>query len=67
MDKIAIGTSEKHNINIDLEILLRTRLLIQANSGGGFNNPLGRLRTLGLIDYPEAGRAVALPFLFLEN
>lgn len=35
--------------------------------GGAFNNPLGRLRSLGLIDYPEPGRAVALPVLFLEN
>lgn len=34
--------------------------------GGAFNNPLGRLRSLGLIDYPEKGRAVALPVLFLE-
>lgn len=35
--------------------------------GGAFNNPLGRLRTLGLIDYPEPGKAIALPFLFLEE
>jgi len=35
-------------------------------SGGGFRNPLGRLRTLGLIDYPERGQVVALPVLFLE-
>lgn len=35
--------------------------------GGAFNNPLGRLRTLGFIDYPEAGKAIALPFLFLEE
>lgn len=34
--------------------------------GGAFNNPLGRLRTLGLIDYPKAGYAVANPVLFLE-
>lgn len=35
-------------------------------SGGGFRNPLGRLRTLGLIDYPARGQVVALPVLFLE-
>jgi hypothetical protein len=35
--------------------------------GGAFNNPKGRLRTLGLIDYPERGRVVALPVLFLEG
>lgn len=35
--------------------------------GGAFNNPLGRLRTLGLIDYPKAGYAVANPVLFLEG
>lgn len=34
--------------------------------GGGFNNPKGRLRSLGLIDYPERNYAVAKPLLFLE-
>lgn len=34
--------------------------------GGGFNNPRGRLRTLGLIDYPMPGYCVALPLLFPE-
>lgn len=37
-----------------------------APSGGAFNNPTGRLRTLGLIDYPDRGLVVALPVLFLE-
>lgn len=36
-----------------------------ANSKG-FTNALGRLRSLGLIDYPTQGRAVALPLLFPE-
>jgi hypothetical protein len=36
-----------------------------ATSGGYFNN-LGRLRSLGLIDYPVPGQAVAQPVLFLE-
>lgn len=36
-------------------------------TGGGFNNALGRLRTLGLIDYPQQGYAVALPLLFMEG
>lgn len=35
--------------------------------GGGFNNPLGRLRSIGLINYPSPGYAVALPLLFLEG
>ena len=35
--------------------------------GGAFNNPLGRLRSLGLIAYPQPGQAVALPLLFLET
>lgn len=35
--------------------------------GGAFNNPLGRLRSLGLIDYPERGRARARDLLFLET
>lgn len=34
--------------------------------GGAFNNPRGRLRTLGLIDYPDRGLVVARPLLFLE-
>lgn len=33
-------------------------------AGGGFGNPLGRLRTLGLVDYPQSGEVVALPVLF---
>lgn len=38
-----------------------------SDGGGAFNNPKGRLRSLGLIDYPDRGRVVALPLLFLEN
>jgi hypothetical protein len=34
-------------------------------SGGGFQNPLGRLHTLGLIEYPERGQVRAMPALFL--
>lgn len=34
--------------------------------GGAFNNPLGRLRSIGLIDYPEPGMVVANSFLFME-
>lgn len=33
--------------------------------GGAFSNPLGSLRTLGLIDYPKPGHVVALPILFV--
>lgn len=33
--------------------------------GGAFNNTRGSLRTLGLIDYPGSGKAVALPVLFV--
>lgn len=35
--------------------------------GGAFNNPKGRLRTLGLIDYPSDGMVVAKSVLFLEG
>lgn len=35
--------------------------------GGTFGNILGRLRSLGLIDYPRPGEVVALPVLFLEG
>lgn len=35
--------------------------------GGAFNNPRGRLRTLGLIDYPSPGMLTAKPLLFLES
>lgn len=34
---------------------------------GGFNNPKGRLRTLGLVNYPQPGYAVAKPLLFPED
>jgi hypothetical protein len=33
---------------------------------GAFNNPKGRLRTLGLIEYPQPNQAVASPILFLD-
>ena len=36
-------------------------------SSGGFNNLLGSLRTLGLIDYPAKGRVKAEPVLFLSG
>jgi hypothetical protein len=39
----------------------------QSKTGGGFANNLGRLRTLGWIDYPSPGSVVALPVLFLER
>ncbi len=35
-----------------------------SQGGGAFNNPKGRLRTLGLIDYPRQGWAVARDVLF---
>ena len=44
MSKILIGQDiEKRNIHLDLDVLLRTRLLIQANSGGGKSWLLRRL------------------------
>ena len=36
-----------------------------AHGTGGFNNPRGRLRSLGLIEYPQPGRARARDLLFL--
>lgn len=33
----------------------------------GFANAIGRLRSLGFIDYPERGKVVAQPVLFLEE
>lgn len=35
-------------------------------SSSGYTNNLGSLRSLGLIDYPQAGYAAATPVLFLE-
>jgi hypothetical protein len=37
-----------------------------ASGGGAYNNPRGRLRGLGLIDY-QGGQVRALPLLFLEG
>jgi hypothetical protein len=34
---------------------------------GGFNNPRGRLKTLGLVEYPQPGMVVAKPLLFPEG
>jgi hypothetical protein len=39
----------------------------QSHTGGGFANNLGRLRTLGWVDYPRPGHVAALPVLFLEQ
>lgn len=36
-------------------------------NAGAFNNPRGRLRSLGLIEYPRPGAVVARPLLFLEG
>lgn len=35
--------------------------------GGAFNNPRGRLRSLGLVEYPERGLVRARSILFLEE
>ncbi len=35
-------------------------------TGGAFNNPLGRLRSMGLVNYPQPGYVVAESLLFLE-
>lgn len=34
---------------------------------GGFSEPIGSLRTLGLLDYPERGRVVASRLLFFGD
>lgn len=36
------------------------------HGGGGYNNPRGRLRTLGLADYPERGMVRAADLLFVD-
>lgn len=43
MSKILIGEANGKNVSIDLDTLLRTRLLIQANSGKGKSWLLRRL------------------------
>lgn len=37
-----------------------------SHGGGAYNNPRGRLRSLGLIEY-QGGKVVPKPLLFLEN
>lgn len=37
-----------------------------SESGGGFNNYLGHMRTLGFIDYPQKGYVRASDWLFIE-
>jgi hypothetical protein len=43
MSKIIIGTAGRHNVSIDIPELLVSRLLIQANSGGGKSWALRRI------------------------
>lgn len=43
MSKIILGRAKKNAVSIDLDLLLRTRLLIQAGSGGGKSYLLRRL------------------------
>jgi DNA helicase HerA-like ATPase len=67
----------KHLADVDLEALKRQmaatieRALAEAAryavNTGGYNNPRGRLRSLGLIEYPQPGFVVARPLLFLES
>jgi hypothetical protein len=44
----------------------RSGYTVGENVGGTFGNILGRLRSLGLIEYPSPGRVVALPVLFIQ-
>jgi len=43
MSKIVIGKAGGHNVAIDLDVLIATRLLVQANSGGGKSFALRRI------------------------
>lgn len=52
MDKQAVGEAAGYTVGPKV--------------GGAFGNILGRLRTLGLIDYPRQGQAVATDILFLD-
>ena len=54
-----------HPEDIDKDELAE-RVGVSPSSGGYFNN-LGRLRSLGAIDYPTGGRAVATELLFPEG
>ncbi len=62
MSKIVLGKYADRDAKLDLDTLLRTRMLIQANSG----NPRGRLRTLGLVEYPQKGQVRAAELLFIQ-
>jgi uncharacterized protein len=39
----------------------------QSSTSGAFANYLGRLRSLGLIDYPQPRQVVATPVLFIDG
>ena len=43
MSRISIGKSGGHNVHLDLDVFLRTRLLITSNSGGGKSFTIRRL------------------------
>jgi hypothetical protein len=51
------------------EPMANDELAVAANytaGSGGFNNPKGRLRTLGLINYPSPGMSSAADILFID-
>jgi hypothetical protein len=49
--RMIIGTDNSgRDVRIQLDRLVESRMLVQANSGA-YNNPRGRLRSLGLIEW----------------
>lgn len=62
MKACTLGKAGRSAVTLDVARLIETRLLIQANSGGGKS-----LRSLGLIDYPQSGQVVACAVLFLND
>jgi hypothetical protein len=63
------GLPSAKEVTAHLEALTNEELAKRARYAigkGAFNNPKGRLRTLGLIEYPEPGKAVASSVLFFE-
>lgn len=71
MDALALGSRLSARLPVPRSVALsRADVAAAAGyeaNGGAFQNPLGSLRSLGLIDYPAPGQVAALPVLFLEG
>lgn len=66
MTKVYLGTAGDRPLTLDVDRLIESKLLIQANTGGYFSNSIGPLATLGLIERSR-GTIRPTPIMFPEQ